>query len=90
MGIVGHFPWELVSLAHKSATVPGIVVYLKLTSGFQLRVVRFLVAALPFVPLGSVLRLPDSSSCHFAAGLKFSHEQYHPRLQPLLPYHLQK
>ena len=55
MGIVVHHPVELVALAHKSAAVPGVVVFLKLTSGFQLPVVRFLAAAQPFVPLGSVL-----------------------------------
>ena len=74
MGIVVHHPVELVALAHKSAAVPGVVVFLKLTSGFQLPVVRFLAAAQPFVPLGSVSQLPGSSSCHSAVGLKFLHE----------------
>ena len=74
VGIVAHHPGELVALAHNSAAVPGIVVFLKLTSGFQLRVVRFLAAALLFVPLGSVLQLPDSSSYCSAAGLKILRE----------------
>ena len=60
MGIVGHYPAELVALAHKSEAVPGVVVFLKLTFGFQLPVVGFLAAAQLFVPLGSVSQLPGT------------------------------